>query len=73
MANACRPGLRGEPLDARQRALGYLTQPVVVSSIVLLVLNDAVWKGAGPGWLTAKLSDFTGLIFFPGLLALCIG
>ena len=57
----------------RQRALGYLTQPVVLVSIVLLAWNDAVWKGSGPGWLTGKLSDFAGLVFFSGLLALFIG
>lgn len=60
-------------MSARQRALAYLAHPFVVVSIVLLVLNDAAWKGAGPPWLTGKLSDFAGLVFFPGLLALGIG
>ncbi|MEP7053976.1 MAG: hypothetical protein ABI912_01840 [Actinomycetota bacterium] len=60
-------------MRTRQRALRYLRHPVVVVSIVLLALNDAVWKGAAPPWLTGKLSDFAGLVFFPGLLALVFG
>ncbi len=60
-------------MGARQRALSYLTHPLVVVSIVLLVVNDFVLKGSAPGWLTGKLSDFAGLVFFPGLLALCVG
>lgn len=40
-------------------------------ALVLLALNDHLWKGAGvlPAWLTGKLSDFAGLLFFPLLLS----
>lgn len=32
-----------------------------------MAINDQVLKGSGllPGWLTGKLSDFAGLLFFP--------
>jgi len=38
--------------------------------LAVLALNDHVLKGADvlPGWLTGKLSDFAGLLFFPLLL-----
>ena len=38
-------------------------------AIALFVVNDHVFKPAHPGWLTGKLSDVAGLIFFPVLLA----
>lgn len=45
---------------------GGLLHPVPVVAIVLLLLNDHVWKAAYPGALwTGKLSDFAGLAFFP--------
>lgn len=46
-------------------------RPWPLASLLLLVVNDHVLKGAGalPGWLTGKLSDFSGLFFFPVLLA----
>lgn len=33
----------------------------------MLAINDHLLKGSGwmPGWLTGKLSDFAGLVFFP--------
>ena len=41
-----------------------------IAALALLVANDHVLKGSGwaPGWLTGKLSDVAGLIFFPLLL-----
>jgi hypothetical protein len=45
--------------------------PVWIASLVLLALNDHVLKGSGllPGWLTGKLSDFSGLMVAPVVLA----
>jgi hypothetical protein len=34
----------------------------------MLLLNDHLLKSAAPGWLTGKLSDVAGLVFFPLLL-----
>jgi hypothetical protein len=47
-----------------------LVHPLMLASIAALALNDHVFKGSGwlPGWLTGKLSDFAGLLFFPTLL-----
>lgn len=43
-----------------------LLHPVPLAAIALLVLNDHVLKGsAAPGWLTGKLSDAAGMVFFP--------
>jgi hypothetical protein len=41
--------------------------PLPLSAMALLAVNDHWLKGSGvlPGWLTGKLSDFAGLIFFP--------
>ena len=58
------PGLR--------TALRCLSHPLAWFSIVVLVLNDHVFKVAAPSWLTGKLSDFAGLFFFPYLLAVAL-
>jgi hypothetical protein len=34
----------------------------------LLALNDHLLKGIFPGFITGKLSDFAGLVFFPLVL-----
>ena len=48
---------------------GGLLNPVPLVAIVLLLLNDHVWKAAYPAavW-PGKLSDLAGLAFFPLLL-----
>jgi len=46
-----------------------LLHPLVLAGIACFVVNDHVLKPAHPGWLTGKLSDVAGLIFFPVLLA----
>jgi len=45
-----------------------LLHPVVLASIAVFIANDHVLKGAAPGWLTGKLSDVAGLVFFPLLV-----
>ena len=44
------------------RAFG---DPRTVGAILVLLINDHLLKGAAPGWVTGKLSDFAGLVFFP--------
>jgi hypothetical protein len=57
-------------LDRSLRALGH---PLTLASVALLVLNDHLFKRAYPSVLTGKLSDFTGLFFFPYLLIALLG
>ncbi len=45
-----------------------LLRPWVVASVLLLIVNDHALKMAYPGFVTGKLSDFAGLLFFPYLL-----
>lgn len=45
-----------------------LLHPVALASITLLLINDHVLKAIWPGFITGKLSDFAGLVFFPLLL-----
>lgn len=56
----------------RTRALRH---PVFAGSLVLLLLNDHVLKGAGvlPGALTGKLSDVAGMIVAPVLAVALLG
>ncbi|KXK57180.1 MAG: hypothetical protein IPM61_03030 [Chlorobi bacterium] len=54
-------------------ALRALIHPASLAAIILLILNDHLLKGAFPGWVTGKLSDFAGIFFFPFLLALLVG
>lgn len=43
-----------------------LAHPVPLLAVALLVFNDHVLKGGpAPGWLTGKLSDVAGMLFFP--------
>jgi hypothetical protein len=46
-----------------------IRHPVALAAIAVLVLNDHYLKAAYPGFITGKLSDAAGLIFFP--LFLC--
>jgi hypothetical protein len=52
-----------------------LLHPLWLSSLLLLVLNDHVLKGAGllPTVVTGKLSDFAGLLVAPALFAALVG
>lgn len=61
--------LAGED-GARRRALplGEFLHPAPLVALAVLIVNDHVLKGRGPGWLTGKLSDFAGVLFFPLLL-----
>jgi hypothetical protein len=49
---------------------GELLRPIPLAALVVLGVNDHLLKGSGwvPGWLTGKLSDVAGMIFFPLLL-----
>lgn len=58
-----------EPLAYRPA----IAQPLAMSAIGLLLLNDHVLKGAWPGPITGKLSDVAGLVFFPLLLSYLLG
>ena len=44
---------------------GGLFHPVAVAAVVIVALNDHVLKAAAPGFITGKLSDVAGLVFFP--------
>jgi hypothetical protein len=46
-----------------------MLHPVVLAAIAVFIVNDHVLKAAYPGWLTGKLSDVAGLVFFPVLVA----
>lgn len=46
-----------------------LLDPVILAAIALFLINDHILKAAYPGWVTGKLSDVTGLIYFPVLAA----
>ncbi|WP_223644120.1 hypothetical protein [Corallococcus sp. EGB] len=45
-----------------------LLHPGMLLAVVLLVLNDHVFKARWPSWWTGKLSDVAGLAMFPVLL-----
>jgi len=46
-----------------------LTNPITLIAIVVLLLNDHVFKVVSPSWWTGKISDFAGLICAPLLIA----
>lgn len=57
-------------LAARRRPIAGdgILQPVVLLAIVTLIVNDRILKTALPGFVTGKLSDVAGLLFFPLLM-----
>jgi hypothetical protein len=52
------PGRRALPA-------GELLEPVALSAVLLLVMNDWLLKGRAPAALTGKLSDLAGLVCAP--------
>lgn len=58
---------RGARPDTGGGAL-LILNPIPLGAIALLVINDHLLKAAWPGWVTGKLSDIAGLIFFPLLV-----
>jgi hypothetical protein len=46
-----------------------LLHPLALAAVALLVINDHLLKARYPGWITGKLSDVAGLVFFPLLVA----
>ena len=54
-------------------ALACLADPATLAAIVILLLNDHVFKVIIPSWLTGKLSDVAGLYFFPFLVLAGLG
>lgn len=47
-----------------KKNFSLLFHPAFIISILLLLINDIFLKYTFPGWLTGKLSDFTGLFAF---------
>lgn len=50
----------------------YLSAPLFIVSVALLLLNDLYLKSAHPGLLTGKLSDIAGLFAFPFFFSLLL-
>ncbi len=47
------------------RQLQILLSPEFLIGLLLLLMNDFVFKELFHNWLTGKLSDFAGLFIFP--------
>lgn len=60
----------GSAFDGRWRWLG---RPWFLVAVVLLALNDHVFKAQVPGWWTGKLSDVVGVVVLAALLAVLMG
>ncbi|HZM80553.1 MAG TPA: hypothetical protein VFC19_32855 [Candidatus Limnocylindrales bacterium] len=57
------------PRDSAGSMLAWLSHPVSLAGLAVLLLNDHVLKQLWPGPVTGKLSDLAGLVMFPPLLA----
>lgn len=49
-----------------------LTHPLAIGALVILLVNDHVLKAAYPGWITGKLSDFSGMVIAPLVLVVIV-
>ncbi|MGH3679332.1 MAG: hypothetical protein ACRDT2_03475 [Natronosporangium sp.] len=67
---ARRAGSDGWRPDRAGAALAWLAHPVTALAVVVLVLNDHLFKFVYPGLVTGKLSDLAGLVVAPAFLAL---
>ena len=54
------------------RSMAVLSQPISFGALLLLLLNDFLFKKLWPSWLTGKLSDFAWLFLAPIVLAALI-
>jgi hypothetical protein len=62
---------RGPTLHAlfgRRPPVDLLLHPMTLAALAVMVLNDGWLRGAHPGWLTGKVSDFAAVLAYPGLL-----
>lgn len=57
---------------ALEDAVRWLGAPPTVLALVVLTLNDHVWKQQWPGVVTGKLSDVAGLVLAPPLMAVVL-
>ncbi|WP_199565296.1 hypothetical protein [Spongiactinospora rosea] len=64
--------VRADVLSVRTPSLIWIGHPVTVLAVVLLPLNDHLFKVWWPGPVSGKLSDVAGLIVVPPLLDLLI-
>jgi hypothetical protein len=63
---------RGSAMPANptlSRCLACLSHPLSLAAIILLLLNDHLFRVYWPSWWTGKLGDFAWLFFFPFALA----
>jgi len=56
-----------------KRRASWVGRPWFFVAVVVLALNDHVFKGVWPGWVTGKLSDFAGLVVVATLAAVLTG
>ncbi|MGC4773041.1 hypothetical protein ACLQ25_29215 [Micromonospora sp. DT44] len=61
-----------KPQDGASTTLSWLCHPVTLLALVVLLLNDRLWKAAYPGLVTGKLSDVAGLVLAPPLVAVLL-
>jgi hypothetical protein len=54
---------------SRDGLVGGPSHPLALVALIVLVVNDHLGKGIGPGWLTGKLSDLAFLVVAPVALA----
>jgi hypothetical protein len=62
----------GKRADALGACLAWISHPLSVTGLAVLLINDHVLKDAWPGVITGKLSDFAGMLMFPPVLAVVL-
>ncbi|MGV9211301.1 hypothetical protein ACTFTM_05495 [Micromonospora sp. RB23] len=62
----------GEVRDGAPTTLAWLCHPTTLLALVVLVVNDHLFKAAYPGLVTGKLSDVAGLVLAPPLVAVLL-
>ncbi len=68
--SCCTRMMPGDTHNVRGHCASALTHPVTIAALVLLLLNDALFKSLWPdSWVTGKLSDLAWVVFASPLLA----
>jgi hypothetical protein len=65
MSNSAKSKQERTSSGPNSRAAEGFLQPLVIASVFLLMINDHFLKQRFPGFITGKISDFAGMIYFP--------
>lgn len=62
--------MKNKPNTAFENSLAFLSRPAAMAALVVLLLNDHLFRRLWPSWLFGKLGDLAWLFVFPAFLTI---